>query len=454
MEENIPKQKWRCIGKSVKGASHVRSGLPNQDAIKWYFGDPKCTDLPVILAVSDGHGSAKSFRSDRGSHFAVDTAIQVIKDFFLNSEGQVGDFISVLKDSSVERVLPQRIVTEWRNAIKKDLGLSENDEEKLTNKPNFTDEEKEILVRKEEAAWQAVKNNNFLAYGATLLAVLVTEYFIVYIQLGDGDILEVDSEGNTTRPLERDPKLIANETTSLCMDKAWNEFQVHIELYPKNTPKQMPALILVATDGYSNSFSTDEGFVKIGQDYRQMFKLKPTEEIEQQLEGFLQETSEKGSGDDITLGLIKRLEIGDIDYSEGQANRHVTSIGKKKESSVRQQEDISGIESKVRHLRKQQEKINNKVVPVIVVLSVTFILAIISTIFSSYLFFRLKEVETRLKEVETRVETRLKEVEKNQKEVNPEESKKNNSNSIPKEGKATSSSSPKSSTTSQPKPKQ
>ncbi|MFM7907875.1 MAG: PP2C family serine/threonine-protein phosphatase, partial [Microcystis sp.] len=267
MKENIPQLKWRCIGESVKGASHVRSGLPNQDAIRWF--PESGIGLPLILAVSDGHGSAKSFRSDRGSRFAVETAIKVIQEFFLSSQSSDLNF-SALKDAA-QRLLPPRLVNEWRKAVNKDLGLSENDEEKLTNKPNFTDEEKQILVDKDgEAAWQAVENNYFLAYGATVLAVLVTDSFIVYIQLGDGDILEVDSKGNTTRPLDRDPNLIANETTSLCMNKAWNEIQVHVELYPKGTPKQMPALILVSTDGYSNSFSTDEGFFKIGQDYRQM----------------------------------------------------------------------------------------------------------------------------------------------------------------------------------------
>jgi serine/threonine protein phosphatase PrpC len=259
MEENIPQRKWRCIGESVLGASHKHSGLPNQDAIQWY--PESGIGLPMILAVSDGHGSTKSFRSDRGSRMAVETAIKVIQEFFLSSQSSDINF-SALKDAA-ERLLPQRLVNEWRKAVNEDLGLSENDEEKLTNKPNFTDEEKQILVEKDgEAAWKAVENNHFLAYGATLLAVLVTESFIVYIQLGDGDILEVNSKGNTTRLLERDPKLIANETTSLCLDKAWNEFQVHVELYPKGTPKQMPALILVSTDGYSNSFSTDEGFFK------------------------------------------------------------------------------------------------------------------------------------------------------------------------------------------------
>ena len=394
MKENIPQLKWRCLGESVRGASHVRSGLPNQDAIRWF--PESGIGLPLILAVSDGHGSAKSFRSDRGSRFAVETAIKVIQEFFLSSQSSDINF-SALKDAA-QRLLPPRLVNEWRKAVNKDLGLSENDEEKLTNKPNFTDEEKQILVDKDgEAAWQAVENNYFLAYGATVLAVLVTDFFIVYIQLGDGDILEVDSKGNTTRPLERDPNLIANETTSLCMNKAWNEFQVHIKLYPQGTPKEIPALILVSTDGYSNSFSTDEGFFKIGQDYRQMFKSNLTEEVRQKLEGFLQETSEKGSGDDITLGMIKRLETDDRDYLTDRVedlDRQVTVV---KESSMRQQKDISGIESTVKRLDNHQKKIDNKVVLVILGLIVTLPLSVISTALSVSLFFRLDGINAELK---------------------------------------------------------
>jgi serine/threonine protein phosphatase PrpC len=394
MKENIPQLKWRCIGESVKGASHVRSGLPNQDAIRWF--PESGIGLPLILAVSDGHGSAKSFRSDRGSCFAVETAIKVIQEFFLSSQSSDINF-SALKDAA-ERLLPPRLVNEWRKAVNKDLGLSENDEEKLTNKPNFTDEEKQILVDKDgEAAWQAVENNYFLAYGATVLAVLVTEFFIVYIQLGDGDILEVDSKGNTTRPLERDPNLIANETTSLCMNKAWNEFQVHIKLYPQGTPKEIPALILVSTDGYSNSFSTDEGFFKIGQDYRQMFKSNLTEEVRQKLEGFLQETSEKGSGDDITLGMIKRLETDDRDYLTDRVEDLDRKVILVEESNMRQQENISVFESKVKRLDNHQKKIDNKVVLVILGLIVTLPLSVISTALSVSLFFRLDGINAELK---------------------------------------------------------
>ncbi len=42
--------------------------------------------------------SAKSFRSDRGSRFAVETAIKVIQEFFLSSQSSDINF-SALKDA-------------------------------------------------------------------------------------------------------------------------------------------------------------------------------------------------------------------------------------------------------------------------------------------------------------------------------------------------------------------
>ena len=69
-------QPWRLMLETVKGASHDRQNLPNQDHGKFY--QPNENRLPIILAISDGHGSAKSFRSDRGSKFAVETAIELL----------------------------------------------------------------------------------------------------------------------------------------------------------------------------------------------------------------------------------------------------------------------------------------------------------------------------------------------------------------------------------------
>ena len=59
----------------------------------------------------------------------------------------------------------------------------------------FSPDELETLEKKAgTAARQAVEAKPMLAYGATLLSVAVVETFILYLQLGDGDILTVSRQ--------------------------------------------------------------------------------------------------------------------------------------------------------------------------------------------------------------------------------------------------------------------
>ena len=69
-------------GKSVKGASHVRSGMPCQDSFRIEEISP---DLSIV-AVADGHGSDNYPRTDKGARFAVDAAIRCICDFVDNAD--------------------------------------------------------------------------------------------------------------------------------------------------------------------------------------------------------------------------------------------------------------------------------------------------------------------------------------------------------------------------------
>jgi serine/threonine protein phosphatase PrpC len=297
---------WLCAGKSVRGAAHERSGLPNQDAIAWYPDSKMGT--PLILAVSDGHGSAKSFRSDFGSHFAVTTAIEVIQEFLLtDSSGDINTSNIKNMEDLVKRLLPIKLTERWKDTV-----------HKHHQKCQFNDLEKETLLSKEgKKGVSSIKANPSLAYGATLLVVVVTDSFILYLQLGDGDILRVDEGGEVTKPLAKNPDLIGNETTSLCMDNAWNKFQIELEL--QNTHRQVPALILLSTDGYANSYASDEEFFKIGEDYLTEINRSGIESIEEQLAEFLSKISSGGSGDDITLGIVSRIERDDSDKSDLQA---------------------------------------------------------------------------------------------------------------------------------------
>lgn len=62
---------WRTLTASVRGAAHERSGLPNQDAVRVARFDE---GRALLVALADGHGSAKNFRSQPGARLAVATA--------------------------------------------------------------------------------------------------------------------------------------------------------------------------------------------------------------------------------------------------------------------------------------------------------------------------------------------------------------------------------------------
>lgn len=299
---------WRAIGKSVQGASHRKTNLPNQDAIEWL--PDKGEGPPLVVAISDGHGSPKCFRSDEGSRLAVTTAISLIGEF-LESINGLKDTPGEPNESAILRLaedhLPRKIVRAWMDKVAKHVA-----------EHPFRPEELDTLEQKSgPKARQSVEAHPALAYGATLLSALVTDSYILYLQLGDGDILVVDKAGAVTRPMPADERLIANETTSLCAQNAWLDFRVECQ-WLHTLP---PALILLSTDGYSNSFPDEANFQKIGPDYLQLIRERGLHSVSQDLERWLSESSTGGSGDDITLGIIKRREQGDKEWADDLETR-------------------------------------------------------------------------------------------------------------------------------------
>lgn len=67
-------------------------------------------------------------------------------------------------------------------------------------------------------------------------------------------------------------------------------------------------MILLSTDGYSNSYDTTEGFEKIGVGYlRNLQEGNGISDVAENLSVWLNETSEQGSGDDVTLAIAYRI---------------------------------------------------------------------------------------------------------------------------------------------------
>lgn len=284
MDRNSNQTGWSAASGSVRGASHLRSGAPNQDACSFWVDE---LGASAVLAVSDGHGSLKHFRSQIGAALAVSVAVSLIRQSLEQGRGSGEDTAKDLTE-----VLPRRLVKAWRLSVAGHLEANP-----------FRPDELEALESKEgRPTREQVENEPVLAYGATLLVAVSLGDFIVFLQLGDGDILVVDEERHTTRPLPGDERLIGNQTTSLCQPEAWKEFRVGSLRLGADSPP--PALVLLSTDGYANSFRTEADFLLIGGDYLDMIRELGLEKVDAELAAILAEASAQGSGDDITLGIM------------------------------------------------------------------------------------------------------------------------------------------------------
>ena len=265
--------RWEHCGASVRGVAHVRTGLPNQDALEFWqpHGSGGST---VIMAVADGHGSAPHVRSAIGAQLGVEAAVDVLRE--LSRDPQMVATLSNSK-TQVARSLPTSLVNAWSRAVTRHL----------ENNPFGESDWGHLAGTMAETARKAVNQDQLLAYGSTLLAVLVTDGFILFLQIGDGDILCVDEQGETSRPLPADPRLVANRTTSLCQPNAAEEFRIRI----LGRQDRIPALIILSTDGYANAFRTDHDYLMIGSDYLTAFAVDGREGVASQLENILSEAS-------------------------------------------------------------------------------------------------------------------------------------------------------------------
>jgi serine/threonine protein phosphatase PrpC len=282
VEDRSSLEQWRLFGSSVKGASHKRKRKPNQDAIGWWSssnGRSRSrqvveTQLPVIMAVADGHGGEVYARSARGAQLAVGCAIKLLSEVLTNLRANPVSY-SLLKWEVKER-LARDLVQRWLAAVDQDI--------KRKPVPEPTEDARRL-------------------YGTTLLVATVVDEFMLFVQIGDGDIRIVTQEGEINDPFRNEGRMLGNETYSLCTKEVWKQALVHFQMIGQRPP----ALILLATDGYSNSFSTIADFDRVGLDLLNVIRTEGVAKTAARLAKWLQATSEEGSGDDITLGVICRL---------------------------------------------------------------------------------------------------------------------------------------------------
>lgn len=261
------KSDFLYAGASITGSNHIRNNLPCQDS--WNIVS---INGGIIAAVADGHGSDVCKHSDLGSKQAVDTFTKYFSELF----PEIIDPISFHSYLSRNRndILPIKICQDWEKEIK------------LVHERNGFSETFDPIL-----------------YGSTLLGIVILPNYYFAFQLGDGDILSVDKNNGSNWIIKSD-KILGTETHSLSSKEAWKNVKTEIVFCADD--KQFPDLIILATDGLSNSFISDSGFLSSGDDYLNLINDHGFKTISEKLPIWLEEITTNGSGDDITVALIKR----------------------------------------------------------------------------------------------------------------------------------------------------
>lgn len=166
-------QEWRVVSAAIRGTSHVKSGQPCQDRLRF-------TRLPgrrLLAVLADGAGSAAF--AEVGAEIAVDQAIVTFQAWLATAPPEPGD-------------------DEWKNGLREAL----------------TAARAAVLA---EARKRAVAAREL---ASTLAILLVAPGLVVAAQIGDGASVAGEADGGwlaVTRPGQGE---YINETTFLTGDDA------------------------------------------------------------------------------------------------------------------------------------------------------------------------------------------------------------------------------------------
>lgn len=266
-----------ALGHRVTGDTHLRQQQLCQD--RYHIVS---LENALILAAADGHGSKLCPYSHLGAEMAVWTIYQYFENVLTRYQGRSDELVQNLKQYK-SRKIPYDIVQLWRNKVTRDYRFFERGP----------------AVPEAGGDWH-------ILYGTTVLGLVITDTFYCALQLGDGDILSIARDGSVARVIQTE-KLLGTGTYSLAQDNAWKYMEIQIE-HIRNS-QQKPALFMMSTDGYANSFTTEEGFLQSGSDFLHLAETHGTEAIKNNLAIWLQETTRKGCGDDIALVLALHGDI-------------------------------------------------------------------------------------------------------------------------------------------------
>lgn len=263
---------------SVKGASHEKNGLVCQDSSAHKVGGRY-----AVAVVADGHGSKKHFRSNIGSQAAVESVLEAIERFYADPDA-FEEFLPQNHKSIIKNIEKQ-VISIWNAKIMNHLKDNPVTREE---KSKFTDEEFEQI-------------NPESYYGTTLVAAVAGADYTFGFQIGDGSLVAVFDDGETSMLMDYEESNPANITASMCNSNAASMFD---DFYVKN---KAPFALFVSTDGLYTSFGGEQDFL----DYHTIVasQLSDIGAFEASIVKNMVKRSHFGTEDDISLSCVYNTEL-------------------------------------------------------------------------------------------------------------------------------------------------
>lgn len=274
---------YRAFNLTVIGASHIKNGTVCQDfSLSCELPDRR------ISVVCDGHGGADYFRSDRGSKLAAVAFMDCMEN---------PDLIAALSAAAAEKQRQSRmeqliksIIARWNSLVEQDMRQHPFDEDELSG-----------VSEKARCRYEAGERLQ-AAYGTTLIGAVLAENFWLGLQIGDGKCVAVSETGEFTQPIPWDEECFLNVTTSLCDENAAKEFRFCFS-------RTLPAAVFIGSDGIDDCFAGDERLYDFYRVTLKSFAETDEETAIAQLKEYLPTLSEKGSGDDMSVGILVNTDL-------------------------------------------------------------------------------------------------------------------------------------------------
>jgi Protein phosphatase 2C len=265
---------WQVFTASAVGAYHIRAGNRTEDAVATARFGPGEPGSFAALAVADGHGHSRHFRSDRGSAMAVAEAISAAVSWAQSLPDR-----SAITNAATRQLVAD-IIARWRASVAADLAADP--------------------IGPEQASSVSPEDPAEIPYGSTLLLTVLLGNVAVLAQIGDGDMVLIGPDGQYVAPVPGDSRLDGRQTTSLCQPDAHGAFRVAVADLTAT-----PAFaIFAATDGYGNAQAEEDWQAVFAADLVRLAIKHGAGWLGGQLDAWTEVcASAEGSGDDSTAAL-------------------------------------------------------------------------------------------------------------------------------------------------------